>query len=161
LLAELEFAVQDDDQSKSITFGPILQFALDSWQALANVYRIYNFDCEDDGKWDFAYATRILYQHTKHWGLAVEAYGTIDRLDDSGNFSEESLQFGDHDQHRIGPIVYYSFDMGWNPKALYGINQGTHGDDQHSELSIGIGWFFGMNNNTPDYTFKWSIEYEF
>lgn len=38
LLAELEFAVQDEDQSKSIIFGPILEYNVDAWQALANIW---------------------------------------------------------------------------------------------------------------------------
>ncbi len=161
LLAELEFAVQGEEQSKSIIFGPILQYDADAWQALANIYSIYHFDGENDGKWDFAYATRMLYQYTEHWGLAIEAYGTIDRLGNSGHLSESSLLFGDHDQHRIGPIIYYTVDTDWNPKMLLGTSQDSDDNDHQSSLNIGIGWFFGLNNNTPDHTFKWSLEYEF
>ena len=162
LLTELEFAVQDGDQSKSIIFGPILQYDIDAWQVLANIYGVYHFDGEDDGKWDFSYATRLLYQQSKHWGFGVEAYGTIDRLGNSGHLSEASLLFGDHDQHRLGPIIYYTIDTEWNPKELFNATQRTDENDQQgASLNIGIGWFFGLNDDTPDHTLKWSIEYEF
>lgn len=163
LLTELEFAVQGEDQSKSIIFGPILQYDIDAWQALANIYGVYHFDGEDNGKWDFSYAARLLYQQSEHWGFAIEAYGTIDRLGNSGDLSEASLLFGDHNQHRLGPIIYYSVGTEWNPKALFGATQRSEGVDnqQDASLNIGIGWFLGLNNDTPDHTLKWSIEYEF
>ncbi|MEE9344712.1 MAG: hypothetical protein V3U88_03790 [Methylococcales bacterium] len=142
LLAELEFSVQGEDQSKSIILGSILQYDVGTWQTLANIYSIYHFDGEDDGKWDFAYATRLLYQYTEHWGLAIEAYGTIDRLGNSGHLSESTLLFGDHDQHRIGPIIYYTVDTGWKPKARLGTGQYSDDNDQQDSLNIGIGCGF-------------------
>lgn len=171
-LTELELPVQGGDESKSVIFGPILQYDFGKWQALADLYAVYHFGGgEDDGKFDFQYALRLLYQHTENWGYAVEAYGTVDRLGDSGTRGEEALLFGDHDQHRLGPIVYYTVNTGHSPRNALGLppmadqdgddDGAGFGEQSGATLNVGIGWFFGLNENTPDHTLKWSLEYEF
>lgn len=166
-LTELELPVQGGDDSKSVIFGPILQYDIGKWQALADLYAVYHFGGgENDGKFDFAYAARLLYQATGTWAFAVEAYGTVDRLGSSGRRGEEALLFGDHDQHRLGPIVYYTLDTP-SPRPRLGLPALEDGDDDNAgeteaaSLNIGLGWFFGLNANTPDHTLKWSIEYAF
>ena len=61
--------------------------------------------------------------------------------------NEEASLFADHDLNRLGPSAYYQHIF-------------AGGEDQQV-LSNGVGLFFGMNDNTPDYTFKWSVEFEF
>ena len=120
-LTEVEFPVQGGGESKSVIFGPILQYDFGRWQALADLYVVNHFGGgEDDGKWDFQYALRLLYQQSPNWGYAIEAYGTVDRLGSSGTIGEEALLFGDHDQHRLGPIVYYTVDTGASPRRRSG-----------------------------------------
>lgn len=167
-LTEVEFPVQGGDDSKSVIFGPILQYDFGRWQALADLYAVYHFGGgEDDGKFDFQYALRLLYQQSDNWGYAIEAYGTVDRLGSSGTRGEEAILFGDHDQHRLGPIAYYTVDTGSSPRAALGLpaledNDGEKNEKpQGASLNIGVGWFFGLNKNTPDHTLKWSVEYEF
>lgn len=167
-LTELELPVQGGDESKSVIFGPILQYDFGRWQALADLYAVYHFGGgEDDGKFDFQYALRLLYQQSENWGYAIEAYGTVDRLGSSGTRGEEAILFGDHDQHRLGPIVYYTVDTGASPRRTLGLPAlETNSDDgegapEGATLNVGIGWFFGLNDNTPDHTLKWSLEYEF
>ncbi|MCH9764450.1 MAG: hypothetical protein K0U34_00440, partial [Alphaproteobacteria bacterium] len=144
-----------------------LQYDFGRWQALADLYVVNHFGGgEDDGKWDFQYALRLLYQQSPNWGYAIEAYGTVDRLGSSGTIGEEALLFGDHDQHRLGPIVYYTVDTGNSPRRALGLpalDDDGDGDDAGSgaTLNVGVGWFFGLNENTPDHTLKWSVEYEF
>jgi len=55
--------------------------------------------------------------------------------------------FGERDLHRLGPSAYYQYVVA--------------GGDDKQVLSIGLGLFFGMNDSTPDYTFKWSVEFEY
>lgn len=169
-LTELELPVQGGDESKSVIFGPIFQYDFGRWQALADLYAVYHFGGgEDDGKFDFQYAARLLYQQSENWGYAIEAYGTVDRLGSSGTLSEEALLFGDHDQHRLGPIVYYTVNTGASPRKALGLPPVELDDDddaaaglsEGATLNIGVGWFFGLNENTPDHTLKWSVEYEF
>lgn len=167
-LTEVEFPIQGGDESKSVIFGPIIQYDFGKWQALADLYAVYHFGGgEDDGKFDFQYALRLLYQYNQNWAYAIEAYGTVDRLGSSGTLSEEARLFGDHDQHRLGPIIYYTVNTGASPRAALGLpplaEQGNDGDSdgQGATLNVGLGWFVGLNDNTPDHTLKWSIEYEF
>ncbi len=161
-LTEVEFPVQGDGESNSVIFGPIVQYDTGAWQALADIYGIHYFGGgEDDGKWDFSYALRLLYQASANWGYAIESYGTIDRLGDSGERSEEARLFGDHDQHRLGPIVYYTLDTGWSPRGLFGSGRHLDPEQEAASLNIGLGWFFGLNGDTPEHTLKWSIEYDF
>lgn len=168
-LTEVELPVQGGNESKSVIFGPILQYDFGRWQALADLYAVYHFGGgEDDGKFDFQYALRLLYQATDNWAYAVEAYGTVDRLGSSGTLSEEALLFGDHDQHRLGPIIYYTVNTGASPRSALSLPPLEDGDDDETKggeagatLNIGIGWFFGLNDATPDHTLKWSVEYEF
>jgi hypothetical protein len=102
-----------------------------------------------DEKVDFAYATQFGYQLNQDWRLALEAYGTIDRIGNSGSEDEEAQLFGDHDQHRLGPVIYFSTGF-----------EGESSDDD-SPISIGLGLLIGLNGNTPDTTLKWSVEIEF
>ena len=64
--------------------------------------------------------------------------------------------FGDFDQHRIGPVLYWS----WIPGG-----EGSHthpfGRDRDSEVTLGVGTLFGLNDDTPTASLKLSMEVEF
>lgn len=120
-----------------------------------------------------------------------------ERLDDPGSFSEADrfapikfdevavegvvifvkpkdegtrVLFGDLNQHRAGPVVYYTF-FPHEERALSHRTNGGEGavalsgdaDEGDKELSvaIGTGVLFGLNENTPDLTFKLSVEVEY
>lgn len=145
LLAEYQYQLESDE-ADSIVFGPIFETNFNAWNLVVNPTFVQFFDSEgQDDKLDFAYAAHILYGGIDNWNLGLEFYGTIDRLGNSGKRNEEARLFGDHDLHRLGPIVYY-------------IHSGYR-DEQ--ELALGLGLFFGLNAATPDFTLKWSVEYEF
>jgi hypothetical protein len=98
---------------------------------------------ESGEKWDFAYAAQVAYSFSQSWSLALEGYGTIERVAQSGRRSESAQLFGDFDQHRAGPVVYCditSADMG---------------------VTIGVGVLAGLNASTPDQTLKLSVEVDF
>jgi len=146
-LTEYQF-VRDRSEADSIVFGPIFEAQLDTWSIVFNpaLVQFFNGDEKDD-KLDFTYALQVAKAVTAKWSLALEAYGTIDRLGNTGNPTEEAEIFGDHDLHRLGPIAYFNHALGANNDA--------------QELNLGVGLFFGLNNDTPDTTLKWSLEYEF
>lgn len=158
-LTEFEFPLQTGENGKSVVFGPIFQYGMAPWQVLTNLYTIYHYDGEDDGKWDFSYTAQLLYQVSEHWSLALEAYGTLDHIANSARLSEEQQLLGTHDQHRLGPIVYWTIEDLWDPRSAWSPDNQSAAPE--SSLNIGIGWFFGVNDNTPDHTLKWSLEYDF
>lgn len=157
----------------SVVMGPIVQAQWGAWSATANLFLVKHFGngertaegVERDDKWDFAYAAQLMYRASERWALAVEGYGTIDRLGASGAPTGGALLFGDHDQHRLGPIVYYTFglDAGAKGRTVKGVaTEDDGGDDADEvEVTIGVGALIGLNDNTPDATLKWSVEVEF
>ncbi len=178
MLAEFQHPLEAGELN-SIVFGPILEAKYGPWGAVGNLTFINYFGGGDEGpdaepadkKWDLAYAGQVYYQASVAWTFALEAYGTFDRLGNSGTPGDEREAFGDHDQHRIGPLVYYSFSSG-DREGLRGVSQvrGSaggddgltgDGDDGGIEVTIGTGLLFGLNENTPDTTLKWSVEVEF
>jgi hypothetical protein len=163
--------------------GPIFQYDHGSWRLTADLLAVRFFSPVEDGvrdnKWDFAYAAQLRYKYSETWSLAVEAYGTVDRVAGTGTPGEATLLFGDHDQHRIGPIVYYSYNLGGEKlfarkaggttgKAAKGVggnddkpaSVGDDDDDQPKAV-LGVGLLAGLTPATPDVTLKWSLEIEF
>ena len=163
--------------------GPIIQAVSGPWTALANLLVVQHMGSTDkanlipaDRKRDFAYAAQLQYTFSPTWALALEAYGTVDRIGNSGTPPAEQKLFGDFDQHRIGPVIYYRFNPhgpGGNVNvAKAGVksvgkddDDGKPGakddDDKTTTVSVGLGLLFGLNKNTPDETLKLSVEYNF
>lgn len=182
MLAEFEHALVAGEMH-SVNFGPIFAARSGPWSAIANIMLVHHFgagEIEDDGdverddKWDLAYALQLKYEFDATWALAVEAYGTFDRLGETGQRSEGALAFGDHDQHRAGPILYYSWrsENGDSRAGAAGglVRPGAKGsaredadgdDDDGVTVTLGTGLLIGLNDNTPDATLKASVEVEF
>ncbi len=155
----------EDGAQMSLFMGPIFELASGPWFAAAVPMLVHDFggETEDGGgtddKWDFAYAAQVAYAFSETWTLALEAYGTVDRLGGSGRPDEAALTFGDHDQHRLGPILYYSYDFGRSLRP--DPRRDGDGEIETSELTIGVGFLAGLNRNTPDGTLKLSVEIDF
>ncbi|HEX7044217.1 MAG TPA: hypothetical protein VF203_06360 [Burkholderiales bacterium] len=151
VVVEVEQPVEQDEASRLI-LGTIIEYRAGRWFAAAipMFARAFGGEAEEgerfDDKWDFAYATQLRYTFSGRWALALEGYGTIERLGDTGHRSEAAQRFGDFNQHRLGPVLYYTTGLG-------------RGSD--AELTIGLGLLEGLNRNTPDHTLKLSIEVDF
>ncbi|KUO62078.1 MAG: hypothetical protein APF80_06850 [Alphaproteobacteria bacterium BRH_c36] len=178
-LAEFEHPIQAGDDLNSIVFGPIVEAKYGPWGAIGNLTFVHHFgngarggrQPERDQKWDLAYAAQLSYAVSESWLLALEGYGTFDRLGNSGTPGEERAAFGDHDLHRAGPLVYYTFSTGKRhgvseARGLTGSEDDESGnakgdDDDGMAVTLGVGMLFSLNDNTPDQTLKWSVEVEF
>lgn len=170
VVVELEGPV-DQEESNHLTLGPILEYQSGRWFAAAVPMLVYAFggDTEEgeetDDKWDFAYAAQVIYTFSDSWALALEGYGTVDRLGSTGHPSESAKLFGDFDQHRAGPVLYYSLGFGGSHGAGLGaataLAAGTGEEAEGATLTIGLGLLEGLNRNTPDHTLKLSIEVDF
>lgn len=148
--------------AQTLVAGPIFEWASGPWE-LTVIPTIVQFiggernaAGQRDEKMDFAYANRLIYHWSDHVDLALEAYGTVERIGGRGGRSEEASVFGDFDQHRLGPVVYWNFKPDWRSGAA-----GTDDDGEAGEVSLGIGALFGLNEATPDTTLKISMEYVF
>jgi hypothetical protein len=154
------------DEPKKLILGPIFEVAKGPWFASLIPMAVHFFGGEPedgeprDNKWDFSYAAQVKYVFSERWELALEAYGTIDRIGSSGHRTEAGVAFGDFDQHRIGPVLYHTIAL--EPDAVAGTASGDgEGDGKGSELTIGLGFLAGLNENTPDGTLKLSLEVDF
>jgi hypothetical protein len=169
VVAEIEGPV-DQEESNNLVLGPIVEFQSGRWFAAAVPMGVYAFggDAEDgdkvDDKWDFAYAAQLMYRFSGSWSLALEGYGTVERLENTGHPSESAERFGDFDQHRVGGVLYYTYDFGGSQR-LEPMASGSASDapqeDEGASLTVGIGLLEGLNENTPDHTLKLSIEVQF
>lgn len=181
LLTEFEHPTSQGELN-SIVMGSIFGAKAGRLSALLNVLFIKHFGSgeiaddrhERDNKWDFGYAAQVKYDFNAAWALALEGYGTFDRIGSTGQPDEGALLFGDHDQHRAGPVVYYEW---WPAGGMDGrgprriskaadVNEetgGTRNDDDGEGvlMRLGTGVLFGLNGNTPDTTLKLSFEMEF
>jgi hypothetical protein len=145
--------------ARTLVAGPIFEWANGPWLLSLNPTLVQFFGGErneagqKDEKIDFAYANQLKYRWSEHFDLALEAYGTIDRVGGRGGKSEEAALFGDFDQHRLGPVIY------WNFTPSFAAAPKMAGDDDDEKMvSLGVGALFGLNDNTPDRTLKLSLE---
>lgn len=111
-----------------------------------------------DDKIDFTYAARLMYAWTDRISLALEAYGTVERIGDSGAPSADHAILGDFNQHRAGPVVYWSWPLAGLPDCNLRSEKGASADP---EAKMGLGALFGLNEHTPDATLKVSFEVVF
>jgi hypothetical protein len=172
VVAEIE-GPTDQEEPNNLIIGPIIEFQSGRWFAAAvpMAVRAFGGDAEDgdeiDNKWDFAYALQLMHTFSDAWTLALEGYGTVDRLGSTGRPSEAAQLFGDFDQHRLGPILYYTHDFGGSkriarPTSLAASLSGAEEKQKEgTALTIGFGLLAGLNENTPEHTLKLSIEVEF
>lgn len=165
----VEAEIPKSEEARTVTLGPIFQAVHGKWSSTSNLGFVRFLGGEEgeiDEKWDFIYATQIKYQATDTLGIALESYGTIDRLGSTGNQTEESKFFGDQDQHRIGPVMYYTFKQPASPSAKDDDDDGKKegdddDDDEGGSVTVGLGYLFGLNEETPDGTVKLGVEVEF
>jgi hypothetical protein len=161
VVAEIEGPIDQEGANRFIV-GPIVEYQAGAWffAAVPMLVRSFGEDGEvdepADSKWDFAYATQVMRRFSDRWSVAMEGYGTIDRIGDSGRPSAAAQRFGDFDQHRLGPVVYYAHSFGGRRRYAAASDEA-----EAASLTIGLGAFEGLNSNTPNHTIKLSIEVDF
>jgi len=170
--AELQLPISSDE-ARILGFGPIIQAVSGPWSATGNFFfaKFIGGTPEDgearDEKWDFTYRTQLKFDASEAWAVALEAYGTIDRLGNSGTPSDTAAEIGDQDHHRIGPVAYYTFKRDRMAPVTSmklgagGEDEDDDDDDEGTSVTIGTGLLFGLNENTPDTTLKLGVEIEF
>lgn len=168
VVVELEGPLDQEDPNH-LVLGGIIEFQSGRWFLAAVPMFVHAFggDTDDgerrDAKWDFTYAAQLLFSFSEHWALALEGYGTLERLGRTGHPSDAARLLGDFDQHRLGPVLYYTRDLGASRRSKPSTTQSTllAGSGEGTTLSIGVGLLEGLNDATADHTLKLSIEVDF
>jgi len=149
----------DQEGPNSLILGPIIEYQSGPWffAAVPALVRAFGGKREQDeprdDKWDFAYALQLMHRFSSRWALALEGYGTIERLGNTGHRSEAAERFGDSDQHRLGPVLYFAHPLTFGPRQ--------RGEEEAATLTIGLGLLEGLTSHTADHTLKLSIEVDF
>jgi hypothetical protein len=171
VVAEIEEPV-DQGESNNLSLGLIMEFQSGCWFAAAVPMVVHAFggDAAEgdkvDDKWDFAYAAQLMYRFSGSWSLALEGYGTVERLESTGHPSASAQLFGDSDQHRAGAVLYYTYDFGGSRRLEpmipgSALLSGAGEEEEGVSLTVGVGLLEGLNEKTPDHTLKLSIEVHF
>ena len=171
----------DRREPDQLFLGAALQHVRGAWSATANIYAVRHFGGREerdgalvsDERWDLQYAAQIKYRVSETLALALEGYGVVERLGNSGTRSDARVRFGDFDRHLAGPVLYYS----WNAddraarKARPGLRgrggagktgiDDEDGDKDGPRYTLGAGVLFGLNENTSDVVLKWALTVEF
>lgn len=180
LLVEFDDGIRGG--GRQLYAGPIIQAVTGPWTGLANLLMVQHFGSPDrfhhqpeDRSVDFAYALQLQYEVSQTWAVALEGYGTFDRISPAGNQAQTLAWFGRFDQHRAGPVVYYRCNPGavahtvkTGAGGVKGLDKDKDDDDKpgvgvdkETSVSIGVGLLFGLNDNSPKETLKLSLEYNF
>jgi hypothetical protein len=173
LLVEYGIPISGDpDDQSELYIGPIIEAHSGPWTFIGN-FTLVQFiggkaepgddDFVRDEKLDFSYFTQTMYTFSPDWSLALEGYGTIERLGNTGTKSEAAEFFGDFNQHRWGPVAYYTFFPNGRPASSTSsaLDDDDAGGERNLSVAVGTGILFGLNENTPDYTYKLSVELEY
>jgi hypothetical protein len=156
----------DQEEPNHLTIGPIIEYESGDWMlaAVPMFVRAFGGDQEEgerrDDKWDFAYAAQIMRTVSERWSIALEGYGTIERLGNSGSPSYAASYFGDSNQHRLGPVVYFNHVFpGATPRSPS--TRLAYSEEEGTTLTIGLGLLEGLNSDTAKHTLKLSVEVDF
>ena len=134
LLLTYEASVRDDIHG--LEFGPLLQLPLGGFTNTANLLFEQEFgDDRESASPGFDYAWQTVFKVVDGVDLGFEAFGEIEK------FASDPPRLSQQD-HRIGPVAYYQTELG------------------PFDLSIDVGFLFGLTDVTPDDTFKFDIELE-
>ena len=160
-------------EAHQLFLGTALQYVQGPWSATANLYVVKNVGGREerdgmfikDERLDFQYAAQIKYSVNDNFALALEGYGVVERLANSGTKSEERELLGDFDRHLWGPILYYSWtaDDRATKKPGKGMRvRNADADDKNGpKYKLGAGILFGLNDNTSPVVLKSILSVEF
>lgn len=133
------------EEASDFSLGPIIELAKNDFLLTLNplFFREFGELAEQEG-WGFEYGWQAKYDVTERLALALEMFGEIDELSNSGSFDEQ--------QHSIGPAFYYT--LGEAEVDEFGKGEGA-------ELVLSLGAQFGLTEQTSDAALKVFIGYEF
>ncbi len=133
------------EEAPDFSLGPIVELAKNDFLLTLNPLFFREFgELADQEGWGFEYGWQAKYDVTERLALALEMFGEIDDLANSGPFNDQ--------QHSIGPAFYYT--LGEAEFDEFGKGEGA-------ELVLSLGAQFGLTDSTSDAALKVFIGYEF
>ena len=147
----VDAAVQSD-QTNTLTFGPLWQWALDDKTSftLNTLFQRTFGDNREKGT-DFAYAWQLKREVREGFSLGLEGYGVLPTIGDTPGI--------DFQEHRIGPVLYFERSLKRSAapaKVSMKDSKGAAGKDDEGgpKLNIEAGILFGLTDATQDRVYK-------
>lgn len=153
-----EQGVQSGDNSKLLTFGPIINLAKGPFSTTVNLFFARAFELKElvdagppadydttPATWGFEYHLQAKYQMSERFAFGVESIGTI--LDIGGRIAGRIPQ-----THSVGPVVYFTMGDNNNDDA-----ESSAGKNEGVETEIALGLLFGLTSATYDVALKWDV----
>jgi len=130
----VEFAYDHPERRNAIAIGPMFQKEIDSVQANLNVFFERELGASAEPGSAVNYEWQLKWRGDPRFEPGVQGFGTLGRTND----------FGHETENNIGPAFFGQFITG-----------------PRSKLKYDAAVLFGLNNNTPNTTLRFQIEYEF
>ena len=153
-----DFALRDDE-TNTLTFGPIVQFGTEKTSLTVNPLFARTFGQNRSPGVDFTYAWGVKHELREGFAVGIEGYGVIPNIGHSPGI--------DFQEHRIGPMIYLQRELGGRggtavPAKGLSIKDmtapmtgGDAGKDAGGpKLNIEAGVLFGLTDGTQDIAFK-------
>lgn len=163
LYGSLDKALRDD-QTNSVTFGPVLQFGTETTSLALNPFLVRTFGQNRTEGVDLAYGWQVKHALREGFAIGIEGYGVVPNIADSPGLAFQ--------EHRIGPVVYFE-------RALSGVRAGPaklgardgakdvggpakdDADDSGPKFVGEIGVYRGLTDGTQDWAVKFKGGFTF
>ena len=126
---------EDNDKPEKVELKLLLEKESGKWVNTLNLIAEREVGGGAEDEVEFGYAWRSKYRLQPSFEPGFELYG--------GLGSDEDFGLHGGQEHQIGPVFSGSFKLSGKTK-----------------LGYEAGYLFGLNENTPDNTFKWVLELE-
>lgn len=155
----INHGVQEDGEPNEFAMGPIVEWARGPLLLTFNPLfgRQLGTFADQEGL-GFEYGWRGAYDVNKRWGLAVEMFGEIEDLANSGSFNDQV--------HSIGPTLLVNF--GGDEDDADEVRAKAGGDDDEKvggprkpQFSMNVGVQFGLTDATSDTALKFQGALQF
>lgn len=140
------------DTDPAVAIGPIVELSKSNYTLVLNPLFYKNIGNKNDQEgigFEYGWQARKELFGERLW-LAVEMFGEVDDMANSGSFNEQ--------QHSIGPAFYYTFGK---EDDFVGDDDLYDSDRKSKEFTVSLGAQFGLTSATSDVAIKVFVGYEF
>lgn len=134
LFTELKFPNEHDD-ANAIEIGPMFEKELGNTVTNLNLIFVRDFGKQADHDTEFEYTAQVKWRGDKHLQYGVQALGETGEVEDSNAVGDQ--------EHKIGPALFSELPSG-----------------AHGKFKFDTALLFGLTDDTPDETLRFTVEYE-
>lgn len=134
LFAEFKFPDNHDDANK-IEIGPMLEKEIGNTVSNLNLIFVRDFGKQADHDTEFEYTAQVKWRGDKHLQYGLQALGETGEVEDSNELGDQ--------EHKMGPALFAELP-----------------GNEHGKVKFNTALLFGMTDDTPDETLRFTLEYE-